>query len=734
MKRLNKIWLVGVMVVLSAYGSAWADLTDELIAHWKLDEVEGDIAYDLVGGNHGTLMNGPLWTTGLIDGALEFDGEDDYVELGTSDDLDDLPLYDMTVSAWIYDEHTGGTTWGTIAGCYANNHGWSFRMFSNASGDRSLYFQVPHSGGNYDAWATYWSVDGTIFANNWLHTAVVWDAGTKTAKLYINGEEPSYQTTTPGTGTYNSDVSRNKEIGRIPHVGGIQYFKGMIDDVRIYDRALSAEEVEQLYQDGVGELVSLEIVGPNTVAEGFRAQYKAIAHYEMTDLDVTDLADWSVEPNDIADIDDGLLETEEIDKPQNITITAKYTVDGNFVSAAKEVTIFPICPGGSALDFDGVDDRVEVTDNTTLDLPDAISVKAWILTNITSGWRTIVSKGAWHGSWNVNYHFYKDKDNYHLLFGFNDGAWHRVKSSQPITPGMWYHVAGTYDGSNLKLYINGSLDDTLTYSATMPTTASPLGIGNMYWEHYQWSTTDVWNGTIDEVAIFNRALSAEEIQATMYTRLNGDELGLVAYWDFDEGEGEIAGDSSGNGNDGTLVGAEWVQSDAPIGICTPVAVDIKPGSCPNPLNLSSQGVLPVAVLGKEDFDVTSIYLPSIRLADVAIIRHSYEDVASPVTDGNECECTEDGPDGYTDLTLKFRTQDIVEQLIYSQDELAKGQTLALTLTGELFDDIGIEGTDCVRLVGNVPKCLAARRWDANGDGVVNMADFAIFAENWLHEW
>jgi len=57
--------------------------------------------------------------------------------------------------------------------------------------------------------------------------------------------------------------------------------------------------------------------------------------------------------------------------------------------------------------------------------------------------------------------------------------------------------------------------------------------------------------------------------------------------------------------------------------------------------------------------------------------------------------------------------------------------LALTLTGELLDDTGIEGTDCVRLVGNVPKWLEARRWDVNGDGLINMTDFIVFAENWL---
>lgn len=129
-----------------------------------------------------------------------------------------------------------------------------------------------------------------------------------------------------------------------------------------------------------------------------------------------------------------------------------------------------------------------------------------------------------------------------------------------------------------------------------------------------------------------------------------------------------------------------------------VGVDVKPGSCPNPLNVKSKGVLPVAVLGTEEFDVATIDLATLRLAGVAPIRSSFEDVATPA-DGDDCDCTTAGPDGHIDLSLKFNTQDIVNAI----GEVADGETLELSLTGELLDGTAIEGADCVVIIAKARK-------------------------------
>jgi hypothetical protein len=131
-----------------------------------------------------------------------------------------------------------------------------------------------------------------------------------------------------------------------------------------------------------------------------------------------------------------------------------------------------------------------------------------------------------------------------------------------------------------------------------------------------------------------------------------------------------------------------------------VFVDIKPGSCPNPFNGKSRGVLPMAVLGTDDFDVTTIDPATIALTregyedGVAPLRWAYWDVATPF-EGELCDCHELYGDGYQDLVLFFRTQEVKTTLGLDMEQ---GNTLPLTIVGNLYEDAGgtpIEGSDCV---------------------------------------
>ena len=127
-----------------------------------------------------------------------------------------------------------------------------------------------------------------------------------------------------------------------------------------------------------------------------------------------------------------------------------------------------------------------------------------------------------------------------------------------------------------------------------------------------------------------------------------------------------------------------------------VPVDIKPGSCLNPLNVTSAEVLPVAILGTDDFDVLAVDPASIRLLGVTPLKSAFEDVATPfepfIGKESEFDCTdEECPDGFLDLTLKFDTQEIVEAL----GDVEDGEVLVLTLEGELSDGTPIVGEDVV---------------------------------------
>jgi hypothetical protein len=141
-----------------------------------------------------------------------------------------------------------------------------------------------------------------------------------------------------------------------------------------------------------------------------------------------------------------------------------------------------------------------------------------------------------------------------------------------------------------------------------------------------------------------------------------------------------------------------------------VPVDIKPNSCPNPLNLNSKGVLPAAILGTEDFDVNEIdtsqdvfFAPGSDPFDggVPAEKSAYEDVATPYpnTYVETCDdCSEAGPDEYMDLTLKFDKQDVIERIGEAED----GECLLVSIGGYLNDGTQFVGYDYVRIINKEP--------------------------------
>jgi hypothetical protein len=137
----------------------------------------------------------------------------------------------------------------------------------------------------------------------------------------------------------------------------------------------------------------------------------------------------------------------------------------------------------------------------------------------------------------------------------------------------------------------------------------------------------------------------------------------------------------------------------------PVAIDIKPCGCPNPLNVNSKGVLPVAIVGTEDLNVTHIDTATVQLMLVDPLRWAYEDACTAyyplVSKASQYDCTEEGPDGFTDMTLKFDTQLIAQALDLIGGPLTNGEEILVILTGNLLPEYGgtpIQGEDVIRII------------------------------------
>jgi hypothetical protein len=223
---------------LRVFASKWLNSVDsDLVAHWKLDEVTGLTAYDSAGYNNGTLVGDPTWTAGEIISsyaALQFGDANDYV------DCNNNPAFNLTqqitVSAWV-DINTVPRDWTAIV-----TKGDSAWRLSTAWSEKRFHFGVA---GPPD----YASVSGatTVASGEWHHVCGTFDGST--IRIYLDGVEDG---NTPYSGPITTNDS-NVFIGgnaEFPDEG-YRSWDGLIDDVRIYNRPLTAAEVQDLFNEGL---------------------------------------------------------------------------------------------------------------------------------------------------------------------------------------------------------------------------------------------------------------------------------------------------------------------------------------------------------------------------------------------------------------------------------------------------------------------------------------------------
>ena len=159
---------------------------------------------------------------------------------------------------------------------------------------------------------------------------------------------------------------------------------------------------------------------------------------------------------------------------------------------------------GNALSFNGTNARITVADSASLDLTTAMTLEAWVLPTVGGGWRDVIYKGP--------------DDIYFLESSSNSGRpatggifANPIYGNSALPLNVWSHLAATYEGITLRLYVNGVQVSSRGVSRLITTSAGALTIGGdaLYGQHFA--------GRIDEVRVYGRALSASEIQTDMTT-------------------------------------------------------------------------------------------------------------------------------------------------------------------------------------------------------------------------
>ncbi len=349
------------------------------------------------------------------------------------------------------------------------------------NGSSSNYFSMALNGSGQ--FRLQWAADSvtsttTVPLGTWIHLAATYD-GT-TVRLYQNGQLVAAQNKSISWSAFTGALA----LGYSP-IGSAEYLDGKLFDVRLYNTALTSTEVTDLYG--------------------------LVGYWKLDETSGTTAADSTLNAN-------------------NGTYTG-----GVMLNAAGPY------PGSGAIaaEFDGNNDYVSIPDNATLKPTSALSVTGWVRGDAWGAGsyvNIILRKGEGNPN---NWQLSIADGNAALYLDDSDGG--GVRSTTTLNTGQWYHVAATWDGTQVKIYVNGLLETTQVRSGTISTDTRPVYLGGR-------SGTDLFDGRIDDVRLYNRALSPEEIAAMQLPPVTG----LLAHWTFDEGAGTTIADSSGSGHDATF--------------------------------------------------------------------------------------------------------------------------------------------------------------------------------------
>ena len=396
---------------------------------------------------NGMLMGGTSFTTGMIGQAFVFDGVDDTVSVPDNAAPAASPLNPAALSleAWIYP---------TTATPAADQ--WIVRKSSNTAANGYGLVQLAGTA-NVRFWvnnstSALSSASATLTVNQWNHIIGTYDAASNALRIYLNGhlaQETAYNTAIalPAAATPLVLGSNGGTSG---------FFSGRIDEAALYNRALNAPEVMQ-------RLVQLSA---------------ANAAHPASPASATD--QWRLDSDALNGIS-----------------TRHGTLQGS--------PAFADGLSGSALQFDGVDDAVEIAHQSAL-APAALSLEAWVLPDETSPTanRMIVGKTS---NGNDGYGLHQVSGGQFARFWVNKASDAATGVQAAMTAGQWNHLAGTYDGATLRLYVNGRLAASRAYTTAITHSSTAFQIGRSP------LTGSFFRGRVDEVLLHNSAISLTTVQS-----------------------------------------------------------------------------------------------------------------------------------------------------------------------------------------------------------------------------
>jgi hypothetical protein len=251
--RAFNVSLVLAVIVISAWcansAGAQAFVTDGLLGFWTLDksDIDGGTVKDVFGENDGKIEGDPQTVEGVIEEGMEFDGSQDRVEIAKDLMVD---LESFTIECWFNYENSANWRW-MVGGGPEWNYGLGMCIYS---GSNIVRYHLKTDGGSfYDG-----NGSTALDPGDWYHIAYTYDG--ETTKSYVNGEVDFERAL---SGVVQIDPTTLAIGGGYWNNG--EYFVGILDEVRIYDRALDEDEVEQNYNvtsnsmavDAMGKLIAV---------------------------------------------------------------------------------------------------------------------------------------------------------------------------------------------------------------------------------------------------------------------------------------------------------------------------------------------------------------------------------------------------------------------------------------------------------------------------------------------